>query len=350
MPKKDKKYSYSDAGVDIGKADRLLGGLKDSITSTFSGRVLNDLSSFAGLFEPELKDCKQPVLVSSTDGVGTKLLLAKQADDYSTVGQDLVAMCINDILCCGAVPLFFLDYIACGKINEKTIKEVISSIASSCRRCNTALIGGETAEMPGMYGEDDLDLAGFAVGLVPKDRIISRENVREGDLVVGISSSGVHSNGFSLVRKIIKEKGLSLDAPFGTEEGTLVQHLLRPTKLYFPFVSQLLHVHKIDIHGIAHITGGGFYGNINRILPANMQAVITEGRWPVHPIFDYFMHQAQIEKPEMYHVFNMGIGLVLLAGQKDLQAIERIAQDAGQQAYPIGQIKKGKGEVSIDFQ
>ncbi len=349
MPEKEKKYSYSEAGVDIGKADRVLEGLKGSITSTFSGRVLNDLSSFAGLFEPDLKNYSKPVLVSSTDGVGTKLIVAKDAGDYSAIGQDLVAMCINDVLCCGALPLFFLDYIACGKINEKFIKQIIDSVSASCMECNTALIGGETAEMPGMYAPNDIDLAGFAVGVVQKDKIISREKARQDDILIGISSSGLHSNGFSLVRKIVKDKKLKMDMPFGKEGNTFLSSLLEPTRLYFSLVHQLIFVNGIDIHGIAHITGGGFYGNIKRILPAGTDACITEGRWPIPFMFNFLMDAAKIDKKEMYSVFNMGIGLVLLAAEKDLGKIKKIADKTGDRAYPIGYVQKGRGRVNIDF-
>jgi len=349
MPEKDKKYSYREAGVDIGKAESVLKGLKSSITSTFSGRVLNDLSSFAGMFEPDLKSFRSPVLVSSTDGVGTKLMVAKEANDYTTVGQDLVAMCINDILCCGAMPLFFLDYIACGKINERVLGQVIDSISASCRACHTALIGGETAEMPGMYGPDDIDLAGFAVGLVQKDKIITRDKVREEDILIGISSSGLHSNGFSLVRRIIKDKGISLNEPFEKDGQALASNLLIPTRLYFPLVHQLLDVNGVDIHGIAHITGGGFYGNINRILPAGLDACITEGKWPIPSIFKFLMGRANIDKKEMYTVFNMGIGLVMLAREKDFKKIEKIALSTGDKAYQIGHLEKGRGRVNIEF-
>jgi len=205
------KYSYKAAGVDLGKASKTLNLIKASVTSTFSSAVLNDLSSFAGLFELDLKDYKNPVLVSSTDGVGTKIMVARKANCYKSIGQDLVAMCINDVLCCGAKPLFFLDYIACGKLNPGKIKTIVDSISYSCRCCDTALIGGETAEMPDMYGEDDIDLAGFVVGIVDKQNIINCGMVEENDIVVGISSSGVHSNGYSLVRKIIDDKNLNLN-------------------------------------------------------------------------------------------------------------------------------------------
>ncbi|MGM0366421.1 MAG: phosphoribosylformylglycinamidine cyclo-ligase [Actinomycetota bacterium] len=346
MPEKDKKYSYADSGVDIGRADRALEGLKNSITSTFSDRVLNDLSSYAGLFEVDLKGCKRPVLVSSTDGVGTKLLLAKEAGNYTSIGQDLVAMCINDILCCGAVPLFFLDYIACGKINERLIGQIIDSVSASCRTCNTALIGGETAEMPGMYGPDDIDLAGFAVGIVEKGEIISREKVKKEDILIGIGSSGLHSNGFSLIRKIIAEKNIPLKEQFGKK--TLAAHLLTPTRLYYPLIHRL-HTEGVSLHGIAHITGGGFYGNINRILPSGLDACINEGRWPIHPVFRFFMDRAGIDKEEMYNVFNMGIGMVLIAGEEEFKKIERAAGNTGDKAYRIGYINKGSGRVKIEF-
>ncbi len=348
MPEKGKKYSYSEAGVDIKKADSFLEGLKGSITSTFSGRVLNDLSSFAGLFEPDLKGYKHPVLVSSTDGVGTKLLLAKETGNYTEIGQDLVAMCINDIICSGALPLFFLDYIACGKIDEKILGEVIGSISKSCKICRAALIGGETAEMPGMYGQDDIDLAGFAVGLADKQKIITPDKVKEGDALIGIASSGVHSNGFSLIRKLVKDKALRIDKPY-EGGGILAEDLLAPTRLYFPLIDQILNKYGIDIHGIAHITGGGFYGNINRILPPGLDAAIEAGKWKIPPIFDFFMQLGPIDKKEMFGVFNMGIGMAMIAKEEDFQKIEKISMGTGDKAYLIGRVKKGNRKVKIDF-
>ena len=265
----------------------MLSGLKNVISSTHDSNVLSSLSSFCGMFDLDTSSYKDPVLTSSTDGVGTKLILAKDAGDYSTVGQDLVAMSINDLICCGAKPLFFLDYIACGRIDTEKISAVIKSVADACRYCSTALLGGETAEMPDMYGDDEIDLAGFAVGIVEKTRIFDPERVKKGDLVTGLRSSGLHSNGFSLVRKIIGSGSLSLDKPLEWTEGkTLGEVLLTPTKLYSPVIGHILEDKDIDIKGIANITGGGFYDNINRIIPENMDVLISKDSWKVPPVFD----------------------------------------------------------------
>ncbi|MDD3776834.1 MAG: phosphoribosylformylglycinamidine cyclo-ligase [Actinomycetota bacterium] len=345
----EKKQSYQQAGVDIEKAAQVLDAAKKSITSTFSGQVLNDLSAFAGMFKLNPGQLSNPVLVSSTDGVGTKLLLAQKLNDYRKVGQDLVGMCVNDIICCGARPLFFLDYIACGKIDKNVITTVIKSISDSCITCEASLIGGETAEMPGMYGPNDIDLAGFAVGIVQQPDIIKPDLVQADDVIIGVSSSGLHSNGFSLVRKIIEESKLDLDQEF-LPNRSLAQEVLEPTRLYWPFVKEVIYNHKIPVHGIAHITGGGFYDNINRIIPPNLDAVIQEGRWPVKPIFKYLMEKGNIDKKEMYHVFNMGIGLVLITGSQYLEKIRSITDGTENQVYHIGSLNPGKGKVGVEFE
>jgi len=346
--KDNKKYSYRSSGVDIDKASNTLSQLKKTITSTFSSNVLSNLSSFSGLFQLDLKDYRKPVLASSTDGVGTKILLAKKADCYKYIGQDLVAMCINDIICCGAKPLFFLDYIACSKINPEKIKIIIESIAGSCNYCSTVLIGGETAEMPDMYGKDDMDIAGFAVGIVEKSEIINTSLVKEGDIVVGISSSGIHSNGFSLVRKIIDDKKLDLDKKYKWAKGkTLKDLLLTPTKLYFRIINEIVSKSKVKVHGIAHITGGGFYDNISRIVSPNMNASISEGLWEILPIFKFLKDLGNIDKKEMFRVFNMGIGMVMIISQKDFDKVKKIAMELDEDIYRIGTVTHGSGKVII---
>ncbi|MDZ7837448.1 MAG: phosphoribosylformylglycinamidine cyclo-ligase [Actinomycetota bacterium] len=349
MPDYKEKISYKKSGVDIDKAAETLNAAKQSITSTFSGQVLNDLSAFAGLYKPDLDQIDNPVLVSSTDGVGTKLLLAKKLNDYTRIGQDLVGMCINDILCCGAKPLFFLDYIACGKIDKQVITAVIKSIADSCKECDSALIGGETAEMPGMYQPDEIDLAGFAVGIASQEKIIKPDMVDCGDIIIGIGSSGLHSNGYSLVRQIIKESSLDLDQIYFGDR-TLAREVLEPTRLYWPLLKQVIHDQHIPVHGIAHITGGGFYDNINRAIPSGTNACIKEGSWPVKPVFKFLMDSADLDKKEMYRVFNMGIGLVLIVDKSYLGRIKSIAKSTGDTVYNIGCIGKGTGKVKIEFQ
>lgn len=343
-----KKYSYKKSGVDLDKASKAIDLIKESVSSTFSNNVLNDLSSFSGLFKLDLAKYKNPILASSTDGVGTKMLIAKEVNNYSYIGQDLVAMCINDILCNGAMPLFFLDYIACGKLQPSKIKIIVESIAASCRECRTALIGGETAEMPDMYGKDDIDLAGFVVGLVDKSDIIKRDLVNKNDIIVGISSSGIHSNGFSLVRKIIDDKKLELGKKYKwTENKTLSDLLLTPTKLYFKIIYEILVKSEIRIHGIAHITGGGFYDNIKRVLPSNLDAVVNEGSWQIPCIFKVLQEMGNISRIEMFRVFNMGIGMILIVSPDDFYNISRIASETGEDIYKIGSIAPGSGNVII---
>lgn len=342
----NQEYTYKSSGVDLDRAAKTLDLMKNSIISTFSDEVLNDLSSFSGLFELDLKKYKNPVLTASTDGVGTKILIAKKMNCYKYIGQDLVAMCINDILCSGAKPLFFLDYIACGKLAPEKIKTIVHSIASSCKQCGTILIGGETAEMPDMYGEDDIDIAGFVVGIVDKSYIITRDMIRENDIMVGVSSSGIHSNGFSLVRKIISDKNLDLNKSYNwAGDKSLGDILLTPTKIYYKFISEILE--KVSIHGIAHITGGGFYENINRIVPHTLDAVVSDGSWEVPAIFKMLQEMGNISRREMYRVFNMGIGLVIIISPHDFEDIKGVAMEMGENIYKIGIISKGSGKVII---
>ena len=367
---KNGPLTYSSSGVDLDAAGQAIKLIKKPVFSTFNENVLNDLTSYAGLFKLDWQKYKEPVLVSSTDGVGTKLLVAKHTGNYRTIGQDLVAMCINDIICCGAIPLFFLDYIAWGKLDPSKAEIIVGSIARSCIKCQTALIGGEMAEMPDMYAADDIDLAGFAVGIVEKQEIIKTDMVQKGDILIGIPSSGVHSNGFSLVRKIIETKGLRFDDEFALESqkgktgkdpdeeinrGTLKKKyktlgdvLMEPTKLYFP-VANLLKEKGIKVNGMAHITGGGFYENINRIIPENMNVSIEEGSWPIPDIFKYLGTHGNLKKDEMYRVFNMGIGLVLILAPGLInQAIDELKK-LKEKAYIIGEVAGGTGKVTINY-
>jgi phosphoribosylformylglycinamidine cyclo-ligase len=350
MPEEErssKKYSYKSSGVDIDKASDIINQLKETLKSTYSANVISSLSSFSGLFQLDLKNYRYPVLTSSTDGVGTKILLAKKTDCYENIGQDAVAMCINDIICCGAKPLFFLDYIATGKVNEERIKTIIESIARSCRYCDTVLIGGEIAEHPGMCEAEDIDIAGFAVGIVEKSDIINTSLVRKGDIIIGIASSGIHSNGFSLVRRLIADKKLDLQKIYGwTGEKTLRDLLMTPTKLYYRIIDKIIKS-KIEIHGIAHITGGGFYENINRIIPGNMDAYIHEGKWKKPNIFKFLQDMGNIDRDEMFRVFNMGIGMVMITSPGQFSKLERIAGELKEKVYDIGTVKSGNGKVII---
>ncbi|MBN1298720.1 MAG: phosphoribosylformylglycinamidine cyclo-ligase [Actinobacteria bacterium] len=344
-------FSYRNAGVDLDNAALAVEMIKKSVFSTFNSNVLNDLGSFAGLYNFDKKRFSEPVLVASTDGVGTKLLLAKQTGIYKNIGQDLVAMCINDILCCGASPLFFLDYIACGKLVPETIEMIVSSIAASCIICETALIGGETAEMPGMYRSDDIDIAGFAVGVVEKKSVINPELVKEGDEIIGIASSGLHSNGFSLVRKVIKDKKLDLDKIYDFKSTDLKglklgEIMMLPTALYHNIL-KTIYREGILLNGIAHITGGGFYENIKRIIPKELDAVINGKSWPVHEIFSFLQNMADIEDDEMYRVFNMGIGMVLITSPEYADKFKKLAIASRDNMYIIGRVEKGSGKVRI---
>jgi len=354
---KKKQFTYKDSGVNLDKAGKAIELIKKPVSSTFSKNVLNDLTSYAGLFSFDNKKYKEPVLVSSTDGVGTKLLIAKEANNFAGIGQDLVGMCINDILCCGAMPLFFLDYIACGQLDPGKVKIIVESMAASCRECKTALIGGEIAEMPDIYSKDDIDLAGFVVGVVEKASVIKPGLVKKNDIIVGLPSSGVHSNGFSLVRKIIKDKKIKLSHKIDKQSGvevkqkpgstTLADALLIPTKLYFAIISKLLGG-GINLHGVAHITGGGFYENINRIIPENLNASINMGSWEIPGIFNFLKYAGNISKNEMFRVFNMGIGMVLIIDPADYAKVKKISSLAGEEVSKIGIVTEGNGKVVIN--
>jgi len=345
---KKKQFTYKDSGVNLDKAGKAIELIKKPVSSTFSKNVLNDLTSYAGLFSFDNKKYKEPVLVSSTDGVGTKLLIAKEANIFTGIGQDLVGMCVNDILCCGAMPLFFLDYIACGQLDCQKVKIIVESMAASCRECKTALIGGEIAEMPDIYSKDDIDLAGFVVGVVEKASVIKPDLVKKNDIIVGLPSSGVHSNGFSLIRKILKDKKIKLSHKMDKQGNTtLADALLVPTKLYFAIISKLLG-RGINLHGIAHITGGGFYENINRIIPKNLNALINMGSWEVPGIFNFLKNAGNINKNEMFRVFNMGIGMVLIIDPADYEKVKKISSLAGEETFKIGIMAEGNGEVIIN--
>jgi phosphoribosylformylglycinamidine cyclo-ligase len=343
--------TYKDSGVDLDAAGEAIKLIKKPVFSTFNKNVLNDLTSYAGLFLFEKDKFKEPVLVSSTDGVGTKLLLARTTGLLDNIGQDLVAMCINDILCCGATPLFFLDYIACGKLEPQKIETIVKSIASSCKICETALIGGEIAEMPDMYGHGDIDLAGFVVGAVDRQQVIKPDLVKEGDIVLGVASSGIHSNGYSLVREIIREKKLSLAMDYkfiaaNLSGRNLGEILMEPTKLYFK-VSKNFKDKHIKINGMAHITGGGFYENINRVIPDSVDAQIRQGSWEIPEIFKFLQIKGNMGNDEMFRVFNMGIGMVYIISPEYAKKAITSAEEAGEIAFNIGQIVKGSGKVSI---
>jgi phosphoribosylformylglycinamidine cyclo-ligase len=346
--KKNKaETSYRDSGVDIDKASEAINMFKSRVFSTFNENVISDLASYAGLYQLRTGSFENPVLVSSTDGVGTKVLLAKQAADYSTIGQDLVAMCVNDILCCGAKPLFFLDYLACGKLEPGKIKEVVESIAQGCIIAETALIGGETAEMPGVYSDDDIDLAGFAVGIADRKKIITKDMVKEGDIICAIPSSGPHSNGYSLIRKIISNENLELNVDYKiTSSGdSLGKLLLAPTKIYVKALKAL--IDSGIVKGLAHITGGGFYENINRIIPGNCNAVIDRKSWKPPAIFGFLQERGNVPVQEMYRVFNMGIGMAVILGRQDVEFASELLKRNNEDLFEIGAVSAGSGIVEV---
>ena len=337
------KLTYKDAGVDKEKGYQEVELIKQIVKKTHSDEVLADIGGFAGAFAPNLTGIKNPVLLSGTDGVGTKIKLAMDMNKHDTVGIDCVAMCVNDILCQGARPLFFLDYIATGKLDPHKMAELVSGVAEGCKQSNAALIGGETAEMPGIYKEDDYDLAGFAVGLADKDKLITGEKLEEGDIAVGLYSSGVHSNGFSLVRACLDQAGISLDDKFD-DEKTIGEKLLTPTKIYANEVKEL--TENIEVKAIAHITGGGLYENIPRVLKEDQAVEFDLRNLAIDPIFEKIQQWGNIDTDEMYHTFNMGIGMVIFVDPKDLEKTLKIVADKGQK---IGKIIKGKKNIKINL-
>ena len=330
-----KGITYKTAGVDIDKANALVKDYKRFAQSTSTKGVVSDIGSFGGLFRPDIKKFRDPILVSSTDGVGTKLKVAFLADKHDTVGIDLVAMSANDILCSGAEGLFFLDYISTGKIRSSVLKDIVKGIAKGCKDAGYALIGGETAEMPGMYREGEYDLAGFGVGIVSRNEAIDGRSVRKGDIVLGLESSGLHSNGFSLVRKVLNSKELKKHA----------SELLRPTRLYCKAVLALKE--KVKIKGIANITGGAFYDKIPRIIPKGMAIEIDKYSWRVPGIFSLIQDKGNIEDREMYRTFNMGIGMVVVVAKNDVNRSIRILAGKAVRAHVIGRVVRGNREVSI---
>ena len=332
--------SYRDAGVDIDAGDQLVENIKPFAKRTMRPEVLGDLGGFGALVEINQK-YKNPVLVSGTDGVGTKLRLAFEWDIHNTVGIDLVAMSVNDILVQGAEPLFFLDYFACGKLNVARATDVIKGIAQGCEESGCALIGGETAEMPGMYPEGEYDLAGFAVGVVEKDQVINGRSIVAGDVVLGLASNGAHSNGYSLVRKIIERDNPELDAEFDNGK-TLRQVIIAPTRLYVkPILATLK---QFTIKGMAHITGGGISENVPRVLPENTVAQINADAWQLPKLFQWLQQAGNVEVQEMYRSFNCGIGMVLIVAQDQANAITALLQEQGETVYRLGVVRERVGD------
>ena len=338
--------SYKDAGVDITLADEIVKEIKPLISKTSIPGVIGSIGGFGGLFSLTSQKYKEPVLVSSTDGVGTKLKIAFALDKHISVGMDLVAMCVNDIVTYGAKPLFFLDYISTGKLSKKVTVDLIKGVTEGCKMANCALLGGETAEMPGFYPEGEYDLAGFAVGIVEKSKIIDGRKIKEGDLVIGIASNGLHSNGFSLVRKVLlKEKQYKMEEKISSLKESLGEELLKPTRIYVQPLLYLLKKYKIL--GIAHITGGGILENIPRILPEGVSVQINQKSWLKLPIFSLIQKEGKISDEEMYLTFNMGIGMVIIVSNDEALKIKEELKKIDYTSYIIGEVIKGNKQVII---
>ena len=339
--------SYAAAGVDVTAGYEAVERIKPMVESTYIPGVMGTLGGFGGMFAPDLAGMKKPVLVSGTDGVGTKLKLAFLMDKHDTVGIDCVAMCVNDIVCGGAAPMFFLDYIACGKNHPARIADIVSGITEGCRQAECALVGGETAEMPGFYPEDEYDLAGFTVGVVDKSRISDRERVQSGDVILGLSSSGVHSNGFSLVRKVFDLTSKEAVERFYPELGsTLGECLLAPTKIYVKPMLELMR--QVPVKSVSHITGGGFYENIPRALNDRVTARIDKASVPVLPIFRLLQKTGGISEHDMFNTFNMGVGMCVIVAPEDADRAMEILRSQGEQVTVIGEVvPRGESEIEI---
>lgn len=328
--------SYKDSGVDKEEGYRTVEKIKDKVKSTYSANVMNEIGSFGALYK--LGDYKKPVLVSGTDGVGTKLKIAFETGKYDTVGIDCVAMCVNDILCHGAKPLFFLDYLACGKLDSDVSSEIIKGVADGCLQAGASLIGGETAEMPGFYTVGEYDIAGFAVGAVEEEEIVNGSNIEEGNAIIAISSSGPHSNGFSLIRKLF------VDLNEVYENKKIWEHLLTPTKIYVKSIQKLME--SVKINGMAHITGGGLIENVPRTIPDGLCANIDKKKVEIHPIFkhEYFK---KVTEDELWGTFNMGVGFVVIVKKEDAEKTIDILKENGENAYEIGYISKGENKLCL---
>ncbi|MBR2614433.1 MAG: phosphoribosylformylglycinamidine cyclo-ligase [Clostridia bacterium] len=343
---KSKSDAYAAAGVDITAGYKAVELMKTHIKRTMTKGVCSDVGGFGGCFELDLEGMKRPILVSGTDGVGTKLKMAFLMDKHDTVGIDCVAMCVNDVICAGAKPLFFLDYIACGKNVPERIADIVKGVAEGCVQSGAALIGGETAEMPGFYPEDEYDLAGYCTGIVDKDKIVDNNKMAVGDVVIALASSGVHSNGFSLVRKVFDVENTDLRKPIEELNGkSLGETLLAPTKIYVKSILALLN--EVEVKGISHITGGGFYENIPRSIPDGLCAKIDRKSVKILPIFNYLAKVGNVTERDMFNTFNMGVGMSVVVKKEDVEKALSILTANGEDAYVIGEIIKGEDKIEI---
>jgi phosphoribosylformylglycinamidine cyclo-ligase len=344
----DKKLTYKDAGVDIDAADKFVGSVKNIVKPTFRPEVISSIGGFGGMFALNKEKYDNPVLVSSTDGVGTKLKIASMINKHDTIGIDLVAMCANDIIVQGAEPLFLLDYISIGKINHQILEDVLKGIAEGCKQAGCSLIGGETAEMPSFYEDGEYDVAGFVVGVVDMEKVIDGSSITVGDKIIGIGSSGIHSNGFSLVRKVFFDHLKMKPEEYVDELGcTVGEELIKPTKIYVKTVLNILR--DFQINGIAHITGGGLLDNIVRVLPKGCRANINMGSWDILPIFEYMKNKSNVDDEDMLRTFNNGIGMVLVVPAEDADEIMIRLKGLNEKAYIIGEIESKGRKKNIQF-
>ena len=337
--------SYKAAGVDVTAGYKSTELMKKAVQATYTNSVISDIGGFGGLYAPQIKDMEEPILVSGTDGVGTKLKLAFLMDKHDTIGEDCVAMCANDVICTGASPMFFLDYMALGKNIPEKVATIVAGVAEGCKKANCSLIGGETAEMPGFYPIDEYDLAGFCVGVVDKKKIIDNKTIEVGDKVIGLASSGVHSNGFSLVRKVFDINKENLNEYIEELGTTLGEALLKPTKIYVKPILKL--IKEIKVKGISHITGGGFYENMPRMLREGVALKIDKNSYKVPAIFNLIAKKGNIPERDMYNTFNMGIGMCVIVPENEVEKAIKILNEAGEEAYLIGEVIEGNKEIKL---
>ena len=337
--------SYKAAGVDVTAGYKGVELMKKAVQATYTNAVISDIGGFGGLYAPQIKGMEEPILVSGTDGVGTKLKLAFLMDKHDTIGEDCVAMCVNDVICTGASPMFFLDYMALGKNIPEKVATIVAGVAEGCKKANCSLIGGETAEMPGFYPVDEYDLAGFCVGIVDKKKIINNKTIEIGDKVIGLKSSGVHSNGFSLVRKVFDVNKENLNEYVESLGCTVGEALLEPTKIYVKPILKL--IEQVKVKGISHITGGGFYENMPRMLREGVALKIDKNSYEVPPIFKLIAERGNIPERDMYNTFNMGIGMAVIVPESEVEKSLEILKEAGEEAYLIGEVIAGNKEIIV---
>ena len=337
--------SYKAAGVDVTAGYKGVELMKKAVQATYTNAVISDIGGFGGLYAPQIKGMEEPILVSGTDGVGTKLKLAFLMDKHDTIGEDCVAMCANDVICTGASPMFFLDYMALGKNIPEKVATIVAGVAEGCKKANCSLIGGETAEMPGFYPVDEYDLAGFCVGIVDKKKIINNKTIEIGDKVIGLKSSGVHSNGFSLVRKVFDVNKENLNEYIESLGCTVGEALLKPTKIYVKSILKL--IEQVKVKGISHITGGGFYENMPRMLREGVALKIDKNSYEVPPIFKLIAERGNIPERDMYNTFNMGIGMAVIVPESEVEKSLEILKEAGEEAYLIGEVIAGNKEIIV---